>query len=714
MSNLRIEKLRMPAATLGGENPLPRMTPRLSATAGEGLDESVALEDRKYIGYGLDAGWLPHRGQDDYDRTRVDRDFLALVLENEYLRATFLPEVGGRLWSLVHKPSGKDLLFVNPVFQPANLAVRGAWITGGVEWNPCVYGHSPYTCSSLFAALVKYETGGDVLRLYEWDRTRCVPFQMDFSLPSGSPYLFARMRLVNPHAHTIPMYWWSNITVPESPDVRVIAPADNAYTYEYWDRIHAVSVPRHCDLDITYSTNIPYGADYFFRIPDGARPWIAALDREGRGLVQTSSARQMGRKLFAWGSKTGGRRWQEFLSTPDHAYLEIQAGIARTQSECAPMPAGAEWEWIEAYGYMEAEPAKVHGSDWRKAINAVAERLDRSLPRESLEAQLRQTASLADRSPSRVLHRGSGWGALERHRREKAGEPPFCSPGLVFDDESLGEDQKPWLSLLHDGIFPTRAPENEPGAWMIQEEWLRLLVDSTANHSNDHWLTHLHLGLMNFARGDMQSAEAAWQQSLMLNPSGWAYRNIAVLRKLMGHNSDALSLYKKAHRRLPELRPLIVEITECLLGENQAAEALELLSSLPSHIRDHSRVRLLEARAGLMLGLLEYCQPIFDESYELVDIREGESTLTELWEDFQSQQLSKLNGHLSLGVPDRTLFIHSPLPRRLNFQVVPSPSTNSPLQHIESEFSSMADSGNGGLRPNLISDELGDQVASQS
>src|SRR6188508_2716459 len=100
MSTVRVEKYTMPAANLGQENPLPMLHPRLSATAGGDVDESVPLADRKFFGYGLDAGWLPHRGQDNYDRNRANRDFVALILENEFLRATILPEVGGRLWSL--------------------------------------------------------------------------------------------------------------------------------------------------------------------------------------------------------------------------------------------------------------------------------------------------------------------------------------------------------------------------------------------------------------------------------------------------------------------------------------------------------------------------------------------------------------------------------------------------------------------------------------
>ena len=68
--------------------------------------------------------------------------------------------------------------------------------------------------------------------------------------------------------------------------------------------------------------------DLFFDIPASGRKWEAALDGSGTGLVQTSTDRLQGRKLFMWGSGSGGRHWQEFLSAPGRAYLEIQAGLA--------------------------------------------------------------------------------------------------------------------------------------------------------------------------------------------------------------------------------------------------------------------------------------------------------------------------------------------------------------------------------------------------
>ena len=81
------------------------------------------------------------------------------MLENEYLKATFLPEVGGRLISLFYKPLERELLHRNPVFQPANLAIRNAWFSGGIEWNIGQFGHTFTTCSPLFAGVIRGRAG---------------------------------------------------------------------------------------------------------------------------------------------------------------------------------------------------------------------------------------------------------------------------------------------------------------------------------------------------------------------------------------------------------------------------------------------------------------------------------------------------------------------------------------------------------------------------
>jgi hypothetical protein len=446
MSELKFTTYRMPAANLGPENPLPP------------LDIS-----------------MPHRLQDDYDRDRKERDFKVAVLENESLKATFLLELGGRMWSLFHKPSNKELLYVNPVFQPGNLAIRNAWFSGGVEWNIGVHGHTAYTCSPLFVARLHTKDNMPVLRMYEWDRNRMTPYQIDAFLPDDSKFLFVRMRIINPHDQEIPMYWWSNIAVPELPDLRVIAPAEQAYRHGYDGKMTLVPIPIADGMDQSYPANFNRSADCFYCIEPGQQPWITALDSQGRGLVQTSTPRLRGRKMFVWGMNTGGRHWQEFLSKPGYPYIEIQAGLARTQSEYIPMPGNTEWTWLEAYGLMDADPEATRGSDWRQAYEAVDRQLKKMMPQEFLESMLVETNAFADNPPDEIIQSGSGWGALESHRLKHSGEKTFCPPSMNFGENSIGADQKPWLELLERGALPYVKPADSPGGWMIQDEWRKLL-----------------------------------------------------------------------------------------------------------------------------------------------------------------------------------------------------------------------------------------------
>ncbi len=58
--------------------------------------------------------------------------------------------------------------------------------------------------------------GGEMLRLWEWERLRDLPFQVDLWLPDGSDFLYAGVRVRNPHERPVPAYWWSNIAVPRT------------------------------------------------------------------------------------------------------------------------------------------------------------------------------------------------------------------------------------------------------------------------------------------------------------------------------------------------------------------------------------------------------------------------------------------------------------------------------------------------------------------
>ena len=674
MTELRESILRMPAGELGAESPLPPLAPPPKAVKAMRIDASVSRADRRHFGYGGAATILPYHMQDEYGRRRKTRAFRTAVLENEVLRAEFLLELGGRLGSLRHKPSGRELLYTNPVFQPANLAIRNAWFSGGVEWNVGLRGHCPFTCSPLFAAEVRRADGTPVLRLWEWERVRGVTFQVDTCLPEGSPFLLVFVRIVNPHARTVPMYWWSNAAVTETPGLRVLAPADSCLRTDYAGAVRSVPVPPPGGPDVTYPANCQDAADFFYRIPRGARPWIAALDATGNGMVHTSTRRLKGRKLFVWGMGAGGRRWQEFLSVPGQSYVEIQAGLARTQHEYLPMPARARWSWLEAYGLMQADPRAVHAEDPQAARDAVAARLEETLPERELESQLARMRGVADAAPARILQRGSGWGAMERIRRERSSEPPLSSAGLPFDDEGLTPQQQPWIELLERGALPKRSSKHSPAASLVQEEWRKLLESAVRGRKGNHWHAWLQLGTMRYAAGDLKGARQAWEKSLAIAPSPWAIRNLAVLAKHEGKLAESAEMYLRAVRMIwkdadcvtpnakampgrakrrtsehdlpPIASPphgLVEECCSSLIQAGRARDVLKIVSQLPPDLAHRGRVRLLQAQAAVEAGNWRLALKTL-RSLEVADVREGDNITTELWFRAHEQQIAQREG----------------------------------------------------------------------
>ena len=252
----------IPSSTFNGLSSLPpiAVNSELESTKDDFfLDE----DDGLYLNYGRVPYAFPYRYQDMYTRELTDTEYTFATLENEHLRATFLPAMGGKLWSLYDKDAEKELLFENDVIRPCNLGLRNAWTSGGIEWNVGFKGHHPYTCSLINTAKTHLEDGAPVLRFYYFERVREVVVQMDFFLPDGEKFLFARMRITNPSKDVVPMYWWSNVAVVTHEGDRVIVPATKSYTSRFGEVIK-VDIPVHSGIDVTYPTNNVIANDFFW------------------------------------------------------------------------------------------------------------------------------------------------------------------------------------------------------------------------------------------------------------------------------------------------------------------------------------------------------------------------------------------------------------------------------------------------------------------
>jgi hypothetical protein len=492
------------------------------------------------------------------------------------------------------------------------------------------------------------------LRIWEWERTRDLVFSIDLLMPADRPLLLAFVRVRNPDAEPKPLYWWTNIATPEEPGVRVLVPAADAWRTGYDGSIARVDIPYTADdpaTDVSYPLSAQRAVDYFFQVPTEQRRWIAAVQADGHGLVQTSTAELRGRKLFCWGTAAGGQHWQEWLCGPDSRYLEIQAGLATTQLEHLQLAGNAEISWAEAYAPIEAAPGPLHAS-WPDALSEVAELLARVVSDEELLAWHRWwRAEVADEGPLQ-LTAGSGAGQAELVLR---GEDPDALPGTPFGkplsdgfrhlvlmcpepfdklgtapveghQSALRQAQPAFVPVARTGEVDQEAAGADLLVPPITDRWNVVL-----ERANGGWWGELMNAIRCHARGDLEQARIGYLRTDQLRSTAWAARGLALLAAGADDHSRAAELYARAVAQAASCLPLLVEATDQLLAAGQTSACLRMIDSAPPEIARQGRLVLQRARALLADGQADAARALIDAGIEVPDLREGE-TLGELWQ----------------------------------------------------------------------------------
>jgi tetratricopeptide (TPR) repeat protein len=625
MTELRKEKFNIPSADFNGVSSLPAISEVLRLSFIEDNFE-LGEDDGLFINYGMVDYAFPYKAQDNYTRTLKDSEEDCIVLENKYLKATFLPQFGGKLHSLIDKTENRNLLFSNTVIRPCHLAVRNAWMSGGVEWNCGYVGHHPFTCDLMHTAQTKLDDGTPVLRFYQFERIRGVVYQLDFFLPEDSKLLFVRTKIINSSFKVVPMYWWSNIATPDVKGSRVIVPAKTTYTQRQRHPVK-IHVPEFNGIDVTYPTNNIISIDYFWNVPEDERKYICQVDNEGYGLVQTSTRLLKGRKLFVWGQSKGGDRWKSFLTADNESgsYNEIQAGLAKTQYECLPMPPNTAWEWVEAYGAIHTDAKKVHGS-WEEARKESAARLNEIITEEEMNALLQATKKMARTPAEKILFRADGWGALEKERKHQ----PMLQH---LDFGKISDEQKPWYTLLKEGTVGEHKPSEPPVSYICGNEWLKLLKQAVDGKDRENWFAWLQLGLNTFIEKDYESAEEMLLRSMALAPSPWALYALSILNRDRDNREKEVEYMLLALEHRNDDISLAKEALRCLYNNARFDKLKEVYEKLPESIKTEPRCMVYYAFSLVENGNVEGAEKILykDGGIIVPDIREGETITLDLW-----------------------------------------------------------------------------------
>ena len=87
----------------------------------------------------------PYHKFQGYEFQKSDKTFKKITLENKWIEVEVFPEIGGKVWGAIDKSNGNEFIYKNEVAKFRNIAMRGPWTSGGIEFNFGVIGHHPGT-----------------------------------------------------------------------------------------------------------------------------------------------------------------------------------------------------------------------------------------------------------------------------------------------------------------------------------------------------------------------------------------------------------------------------------------------------------------------------------------------------------------------------------------------------------------------------------------
>ena len=299
----------------------------------------------------------------------IDRPWRGVWIENEYLRALVLPELGGRIHILQDKTNGYDLIYRQDVIKPALVGLAGPWISGGIEFNWPQH-HRPATFLPTEIHIEEAEDGSKTIWCGDHDPMARMKAMHGVCLRPGNARLELRVRVYNRTPLPQTFLWWANVAtqVHESyqsffpPDVHYVAdhakratsryplceghyygvdyggrarggvPADEAPSQYVPPASGGKTAVDYAPNDLSFYSNIPVPTSYMCM--GSKEDFFGGYDhREQAGLIHLANHHiSPGKKQWTWGNHDFGYAWDRNLTDQnadgEHPpYIELMSGV---------------------------------------------------------------------------------------------------------------------------------------------------------------------------------------------------------------------------------------------------------------------------------------------------------------------------------------------------------------------------------------------------
>ena len=301
----------------------------------------------------------PYPMLDDLSDQRAPKSYRAIYLENQYLKVTILPELGGHVYSVYDNLNHREMLYRNQVIKYGLVGPRGAWIAGGIEFS-FPFAHTTDTVSNVESVLRQNADGSVTAVVGAIDWVSNMYWEIALTLRPDTARLEEGVTLFNATPLNHLYLFWTNTAVPATDDLQYIYPMRETISDDPFAIVQ--SWPVWQGVDQSWYKNNPSAMAIFAR--DVQRNFFGVYYHQSNyGVVHVADFRQdPGKKVWSWGTARSGRIWDRILSDDDGPYNEIQSGRFATQGYREFMEPRRVEKWTEYWypvsgldgGFVEA------------------------------------------------------------------------------------------------------------------------------------------------------------------------------------------------------------------------------------------------------------------------------------------------------------------------------------------------------------------------
>ena len=275
----------------------------------------------------------PYTLRDNITSRRAVHAFRAVYLENEYLKCSVLPDLGGHIYTCVDKINNVPMFYANPSIKEAQIGMRGGWAAYGEEFNFPV-SHSWTTMTPVDYSFASQPDGSGSVTVSNIDRVYGMQWTVQIVLRPGTTLLEQHVTLNNRSDVRHRFYWWSNAGIQVWDDSRICYPMQYSAAHGFADVDRWPIDSSGTDRSIL--KNQIDGPESRF-VHGSREPYMGIWNpHTNAGVVHYSEYDELpAKKIWSWGVDADGLDWRHALSDNNSAYMEVQAGLFLNQETYA-------------------------------------------------------------------------------------------------------------------------------------------------------------------------------------------------------------------------------------------------------------------------------------------------------------------------------------------------------------------------------------------